>query len=431
MADIGNLSGARESSYGQKDGNGVPTLLGLTFLAINNSRGDAPVSAGEPAQFQDDSARADFHEEPPDPGGVWVNGVQGEHFAGDIAFTMPLRGLGGGSTSITTNDDLPLFHMLAASMSSPDGGDPASNDATGAVNVNSHTVTGTGVIKAGQILAIEQDGVAEYVSVTGVAVAADDTITYSPALPTGLSGETVRALRMLYTRAGDAPGESLCFRYDSDGIRYAAHGCRWSEAKITIEGTRSAVAFTFRSPYIVRDNASGSAGDPERTTAPTYQFSHSRLVLSDESGSRANGDAAAPLAAGRKPQAVKADSLAITMTATLARKADTSHSPVGADLEVTDFKVSVEATLSQTTTDFDADVKGQVRRMLTVGLPPVGTGLGFAVVVPGAFLTGPATGRAKDEGRTVQPLSWAAGRYTSDDSSDDAGNSKFRIGMGA
>lgn len=282
------------------------------------------------------------------------------------------------------------------------------------------TATAPGDYEIGRGFAVTINNATEYAIVTDIAGA---VITYSPSTSRALQiGERIRHCQTLYRALGTSLATGA-LRFNYNGRRYAAFGCRVAELDLTFQEGAAYLDLLFDSAVTLRDDSGATLTSWSEPGGSLVQFGQGAHVLSNTViGSTV------PAALARGPLSLH--SWSAKWTFGLGSVGGGKDSILGrSQTEITDsqLEVTVEAEPSST---LDHMYRKREQRLLALGAGHIGDGAafdahGFGLVVPAAHMTGGA-GFGKKEGRHALTCVFRPGMWALDDATGAAARSPWR-----
>ena len=423
-----SLSVAVESVFGSLSAStGLPDNGGLSYTSIPCER-DPIVVYGDPVVSERNDARDGSYGLPPEPDTVWSSGARVQRRTGQISLRLDLTTIGSAANNYDSNY---LGYLLGAGLLTAKHSvslDPVSSVS----DVNTFTPTTTSTNYAvGAILGAELNGRAEYSAVTDNDVSGD--VTVSPAFSAGFTGTpTLRLMQTWFPGSRSVLGDrthSLSFRVDGVNFRSFAYGCVLESLALSLDNGRVMADLTYQAALIQDDhgNAVGPIEPTYNSGAPAF-FRGSYVVVSDAAPtSLTNASTGDTL--GRV--ALDVEDFSFTITNTLTPLGHSNSLLAMSDMEITDVDVELSLTLSTANSSLNSDFFNRQLRQVLVGMGPIGDGLGAAVMIPAAYLTGDAS-KYEVGGNDIvrQQLTYKASRFGGDVSESGAGNSPVRLALG-
>lgn len=347
------------------------------------------------------------------------------HREGDLSVSATLEGYGSADT-----DTAWLTRFLASAMK--DHGEPASlgDTITGQGDAQEATVADEADYQIGGLIQKITNGAkAEYASVISTAAG---EITYSPAFSADLdTDDEIRLSRVFSATYNQADlGESLRWRVDGHQWREYVAGSRLKTLSLSSDNRTVVGSFGFTAPHVQSAHdevvaiTSGLNVErrPQRTGGKVLMSANCEVVLSEPVLSTATN----------WPRLSRAH---VLCPAEWSVEIDYGMEPFECPSSILpdDYQpnptITVNLTLSQPIQELDRDFVDGVYRSLVLGFGPAGAGQGAAIYIPKARMTADPSMRDLGGDKVRQVLTFTSAPDYDGETSSDAGNTAFRIGL--
>jgi len=370
-----------------------------------------------------DEGRMAAYALPAEPVTMFASGTRIQRRTGEISVTMSWRTIGAAS-AYANYAASPMGRLLDSCLG---GHTPlASTDTVASgVNTTNFNASAGGKYTEGELIAAPIAGRREYSAVTDVETA---DITHSPAFSAGLSDEAVR-LCETYTAPNvpSAVGASVGLRFDGDGLRFYAYGCRVSTIRWYHVNGKVLADLTIRCAIIQDDDSNASLADPTRMDGEVAHSIGSYMVYAPTSTTGIGTTTFVGGVAGLTRATMDVSDWEVTYAVTLAKQGSTETVIGYADLEVTDWSATGSMTMTADA-NFANLRRDQIQKSILLGWSPTLAGNGGCLYFPAANITSDSLPSEGEDSRQVRVITFSAGQWTLDDATAAPADTNFRVG---
>lgn len=418
---------APETTYANPDANGVPTTVGLTFTSLPALQYADVDTPGEYDLVERQDSRDGPYSFPPELDNAYSGSTQLLNRRGTITLRCHVEGIGTGAV-LADWDDHPLHMILASGLAVAADTASTTDTVSAGVDADEFTATGGGAYQIGTLFTTTIAGVWQVSATTDIT--GGTGISHSPECDAALTNQSIRSTRTLYAAHKDnmgTVGDSVCIKIATGTTLTYCYGCRWQSVTITTEGRTAVVEVELYSPYIIDDHSSAAAVSPSACPGGD----RAKLIDCPVYSTDVAPDCTASVAGLASARAdIDRTSLTITLTNTLGIDAQRNACGKGlSDLEVLDTMGEATFTLRNKLDALTTAATSEQHRSWMFMFGPFTQGNGMAVYFPGAVFATPPIAKITPD-RVTMPTTIRTGRFSGDDSDNEAGNSPLRIAFG-